>query len=420
MNFQELFIEKEDFKNKKFITLKITKSYHKLSGQAKMNKFADCLEYINNYWEELTCYLPNDKDVHIGLPNPFISPSYDGGIFENDQFYWDSYFIILGLLESERVDLAKGMVENLAYLYRRFGIIPSRNRYYDLGVSQPPFLTSMILEVFNKTKDKKWLLNMSLIAEDELKNYWMDDKKVHKVYMNLSRYCDHWHTNLTAEHESGWDMTSRFNEKCLDFLPVDLNSLLYKYEIDLAEISGILGKEDKKEVYLRSAELRKKNINRLMWNEKKGFFFDYNFKMKKQRNFYSLAGFYPMWAGLATEEQAKRIVRKLKKFEYRWGLANTQSRGLSKRFKQWDYPNGWANQHWIVIKALLNYGFEEDARRIAEKWLNLNRKVFKRTGKFWEKYNVVKGRVGKEGRYPNQSGFGWTNAVFVKLVKLFF
>lgn len=380
--------------------------------------YKNCLEYIDNYWKKITFYLPKDKGIHIGLPNPFVAPSSSEGIFENDQFYWDSYFIILGLIESNNIDLAKGMIDNFAYLYKKFGIIPSRNRYYNLGISQPPFFTSMVLEIFNKTKDKKWLREMAKIAEQELKNYWMNES--HLVYQGLSRYCDYYITHLTAEHESGWDMTSRFHDHCLDYLPVDLNSCLYKYETDLVEIYKVLKNQAKLKWYSNEADKRRQIMNKLMWNNKKGFFFDYDYRLRKQNTFYSIAGFYPLWANLATKKQAEKLKKNLKKFEYKGGLANTQKINLSKEFKQYDYPNGWANQQWIVIKGLLNYGFREDAKKLAKKWLEMNRKVFEKTGKFWEKYNVVKGNVGKEGRYPIQTGFGWTNAIFVKLVKEFF
>lgn len=375
-----------------------------------------CLDYINNHWKNITFYLPNDKKTYIGLPNKFISPN--SNLFKNDQFYWDSYFIILGLVVSGKVRLAKGMVDNLIHLYKRFGIIPSRNRFYNLGISQPPFLTSMALEVFQGTKNKRWLKRIAKTAEEELKNYWMNPG-THLVHKGLSRYCDHFWTHPTSEHESGWDMTSRFHDLCLNYLPVDLNSCLYKYETDLAIIYKTLGNRKKEKTYLEQASKRKKSMLNLMWNEKKCFFFDYDFKNKKQSNFYSLAGFYPLWAKLVTESQAKKMLKSIRKFDYNGGLANTQKSGLSKEFKQWDYPNGWANQQWIVIKGLLNYGFKSEAERLAIKWLNLNKKVFLKTGEFWEKYNVVKSDIGKEGRYPIQTGFGWTNAIFVRLVKEF-
>jgi len=382
-------------------------------------KYKNCINYIRKNQKESTFYLPQDKNIHLGLPNPYIAPSSSKGIFKNDQFYWDSYFIILALVDTQQISLAKGMVDNLAYLCKKFGIIPSRNRYYNLGISQPPFFTSMILEVFDKIKDKNWLQDVAKIAEKELKNYWMDTKKMHKVYKGLSRYCDHWHIHLTAEHESGWDMTSRFYERCLDFLPIDLNSLLYKYEIDLSLIYKLLKNQIKTKNYYNKAQKRKKIINKLMWNAEKGFFFDYDYQNKKQSNFYSLAGFYPIWSGLATKHQAKKLKENISKFEYNGGLANTQKENLSKTFKQWDYPNGWANQQWIVIKGLLNYGFKKDAKRIANKWLEMNKKVYKKTGTFWEKYNVVTVDKGKDGRYLTQTGFGWTNAIFIKLLNEF-
>lgn len=381
-----------------------------------MRRYRDCIDYIEKIEKGLILYLPEDEGVRLGLPNPFLALSSNEGIFGKDQFYWDSYFIILGLIESGKINLAKGMTENLVYLYKRFGIMPSRNRYQNLGTSQPPFFTSMVFEVFDKTRDKKWLQGMVEIAEDELKNYWMDSKRVHKPYKELSRYCDHWHIHLTAEYESGWDMTSRFDERCLDFLPIDLNSLLFKYESDLSLAYKLLKDKSEERYYLDKAEKRREIINKLMWNEEEGFFFDYDYQNKKQSKFYSLAGFYPLWTKLATKEQARRIKDRLSIFEHKGGLANTQKEGLSEIFKQWDYPNGWPNQQWIVIKGLLNYGFKKDAKRLSKKWLEMNKKVFKETEIFWEKYDVVTIDRGKDGWYPTQKGFGWTNAVFRKLV----
>jgi len=376
--------------------------------------YRNCLAYIKTYWVKITSYVPRDEGIVMALPHKFISPSE--GIFKDDQFYWDSYFIILGLVVSGKRNLAKGMVDNFLYLFDKYRIIPSRNRLYNLGISQPPFLTSMILEVYDD--DKHWLRKAAQTAEQELKNYWMD--KQHNYFNNgLSRYCDHFWTHNTAEHESGWDMTSRFNELCLDYIPVDLNCCLYKYETDLAKIYSLLGDRKKSNTYARNAALRRKKIMKFHWNEKKEFFFDYYVPAKKQSNFYSLAGFYPLWAGVITKEQAQKMVKALKRFEYKGGLANTQKEHLSKIFKQWDWPNGWANQQYIVIKGLLTYGYNDIAERLAKKWLDLNKKIFMKTNKFWEKYNVVTCNIGKKERYPSQTGFGWTNAVFVRLVKEF-
>ncbi len=376
--------------------------------------YLEVIQHIKDVEKKLIFYSPNDKGVSIGLPNPFVAPSSNEGIFRGDQFYWDSYFIILGLIVSKKISLARGIVENFAYLFKRFGIIPSRNRYYNLGISQPPFFTSMILEVFNKSKDEKWLKEMAQVAESELKNYWMGES--HKVFKGLSRYADHWMTHLTAEHESGWDMTSRFDERCLDFLPIDLNSLLFKYELDLSEIYKTLKNKSKELFYSSEAKKRKETMNNLMWNEEEGSFFDYDYKNKKQSKFYSIASFYPLWAGLAKETQAKKMKNKISLLECKGGLANTQKEKLSNTCKQWDYPNGWSNQQEIVVKGLLNYGFKREAERLIKKWLEMNKKVFEKTGEFWERYDVVAEGIGKKGRYPIQKGFGWTDTIFIKFL----
>jgi alpha,alpha-trehalase len=358
-------------------------------------KYKSSLNFVLKYWNQLVCFTPKDRQLHLGLPNRYVMPNHE--IFSKDQFYWDSYFVILGLTRSDRTALAKGMVDNFLYLWKRFGIIPMRNRYYNLGTSQIPFLTSMIFEVFEQTNNKTWLKKAIKVAEEELKFYWMNPKKTerHLAYKGLSRYCDHYITHLGAEHESGWDMTSRFGDRCLNYVPVDLNACLYKYENDIARAHRLLGNYHKAKLFELHAARRKKQMNALMWNKQRRFYFDYDYVNKKQSGFLSVAGFYALWAQLATRKQAEAIRKHvLHEFEYEGGVSNTQSVKLSKEIKQHDYPNGWPQQQWIVIRGLLNYGFREDAERLGSKWLNLNESIFRKTGKFWEKYDVVSCEVG--------------------------
>lgn len=376
--------------------------------------YEDCLKYINDYWDKLTFSLPDDKGIHIELPNRSVFPNSD--FFRNDQFYWDSYFIVLGLIQSKKLEFAKGIVDNLLHLFNKYGIIPSRNRFYNLGISQPPFLSSMVRDIYDIKKSKQWLKKTLPLIEKELAQYWMKAEGAdrHLAFKGLSRYCDHYVTHITAEHESGWNRTSRFNDRCLDFLPVDLNSLLYKYEKDLSDLYGILGDSKKKKYFLAQANRRKRAINQLMWD---GFFFDYDYSKKKANIFYSLAGYYPLWANLASMEQAKKMVLSLKQFEYSGGLANTQKTGLSKDYRQWDYPHGSPALQWMVIKGLLNYGFIPQAKRIANRWLDMNTLVYRTTREFWSRYDVVKKTEGNDNRYPVHKGYACTNAVFLLLAE---
>jgi len=391
----------------------------RLSDSIRIKDYLDCVQYVEKYWKKITCYYPKDEFTHLGLPHKFVSPN--DGIYKNDQFYWDSYFIILGLMRCGKEELAKGIIDNFLFMQKRFNIIPMRNRFYNLGSSQIPFLTSMSREVFSGIKNVHWFKTVMKGAEQELQSYWMNKhlNEVHIVHKGLSRYCDHYITHLAAEHESGWDMTSRFHNRCLDYLPVDLNCALYKYETDLAEFYKLTRNPKKCNQYILQSEKRRRTINQLMWNFKKGFYFDYDFKHKKQSSFYSIAGFYPLWSRMATYTQAKKMADNLKRFEYKGGLANSQATGLSEEYKQHDYPNGWPHQQWIVVRGLMNYGFKSDAERIAKKFLDLNKTILNKTGVLWEKYDVVKCAPGQSERYATQSGFGWTNAIFIRLLHKF-
>ncbi len=387
-----------------------------------INDYQGMLTYIHEYWKHITSHHPKDKFSHFGLPNSFVCPN--DGIFKDDQFYWDSYFIILGLVRAGKAELAKGMIDNFIFMQRRFGIIPMRNRWFNLGTSQIPFFTSMIEEVYQALDDGRyaqWRRKAMRAAEREWKDYWTNKSltELHLVYHGLSRYCDHFITHLAAEHESGWDMTSRFHEHCLDYLPVDLNAALYKYETDLASFYKSIRKPRISAQFLKLSEERQKTMHALLWNSEKGFFFDYDYKHKRHSSFYSIAGFYPLWAKLATHQQAEKMVENLPHFERPFGLANTQATGLSEEYKQHDYPNGWPPQQWIVIQGLLNYGYNAEAFRIAKKFLDVNQRAFQKTHQLWEKYNVVTGTPGDSERYPTQPGFAWTNAIVLRLLHQF-
>ena len=381
--------------------------------------------YIAKYWKKLTRKNPRDDDTLISLPYPYLVPAYEKGHeFDfNEMYYWDCYFMVQALLDAEHKDLVLGIVENLLDLFKRFHIIPNASRTYLMGRSQPPMLTSLVFDVYDAYKmDKKWLARTMKVAEAEYETVWMGVSKPHarQVYRGLSRYYDVNYLNDLAEAESGWDMTPRFGHHCLNYLPVDLNSLLYKYETDFMRAAGILGKPSEVTHWKQAAHHRQGNINALMWSDMKGLYFDYDYSREHRGSVASLAAYYPMWAGLASEHQAKKLAANIKRFEEKGGLATTDSVPMGQLVPgatpvQWASPNGWAPLHFMVIKGLQRYGYHEEAQRIALKWLRTNLEWFNHSGVFLEKYNVVQpDRPPAKGLYPSQTGFGWTNAVFEK------
>lgn len=382
--------------------------------------------YIHDYWKKLERYHPVDDESLIGLPKPYLIPSYEEhtSFDYNEMYYWDSYFIVQGLYDGEHEELVLGMLENMMALFNRLKVIPNASRTYLTGRSQPPFLSSLIVEAHKSFHPSEaWLKQAFNVAKQEYRTVWMGTKKPNErlIYQGLSRYYDINYLHDLAEAESGWDMTPRFSRKALNFLPVDLNALLYKYETDFAFLAREFGNDEEAREWEIVAEHRKAAMNKLMWDKLRGFYYDYNYVRKKRGQVSSLAGFFPMWAGMVSQSQAAIMVKALRRFENKGGLATTDVLPVGQFVMgsmptQWAYPNGWAPLQYIVIKGLERYGYHEDARRLAMKWLRCNLDWFNQHGLFLEKYNVVSpDKPPVKGVYPSQTGFGWTNGVFERL-----
>ncbi len=411
-------------KPKLFVKSLFSTSEHVL----KMHDVADARKYIAGYWKKLERYHPADDETLLGLPKPYLVPAYEEGhAFDfNEMYYWDSYFMVQGMLNNKHKELIFGILENLVAMEKRLNVIPNASRTYLTGRSQPPFLTSFIFDIYDVYKEStKWLSENIKAAEDEYYTVWMGTKKPHErqVYAGLSRYYDINYLHDLAEAESGWDMTTRFSRKALNYLPVDLNALLYKYETDFSTAARLRGDLDAARQWQKKARIRKNTMNALMWSETKGLYFDYNFKKEKRGSISSLAAYYPMWAGMVDDVQATKLVKNLKKFEQKGGLSTTDQATVpfnqivpGTMPTQWAFPNGWAPLHFIVIKGLERYGYHEDAKRIAQKWLKTNLGWYNKHHIFLEKYNVVDpSKPPAKGVYPSQTGFGWTNAIFERL-----
>jgi alpha,alpha-trehalase len=382
--------------------------------------------YIADYWQHLTRYHPKDSGSLIGLPKPYLAPSYSpNSEFDYEElYYWDSYFMIQGLLDETHKELVLGILDNIIYLFDRFGIIPNGSRLYYTSRTQPPFLTSFIFDVYEAySLDAEWLDVKMAVAKKEYDWIWMGTRKpnARQVHEGLSRYYDFNYLHDLAEAESGWDMTTRFNRRALDFLPVDLNSLLYKYESDFMRAALILGRDEEALEWKQKAAERKAAMDRLMWDENLSLYFDYDFVEQKRGSVESLAGFYPLWAGMVDETRAAQLVKSLSRFEQPGGLVTTSSLSpLGPLPTQWAYPNGWAPLQFIVTEGLKRYGYEIEAKRLALKWLEINLNWFRAHGVFLEKYNVVSPtEEPAKGLYPPQTGFGWTNSIFEYFCRIY-
>jgi alpha,alpha-trehalase len=221
-----------------------------------------------------------------------------------------------------------------------------------------------------------------------------------------------------AMRESGFDISFRFGSYGAEtdhYAPVCLNSLLYKQEMDIARIWEMVGNTKQAATFRGLAEARKKQIQKYLWDEQRGMFFDYNFATHQRSTYDYLTTFYPLWVGLATPEQARAVEANLKLFEQAGGMAMSRNNSGV----QWDYPYEWAPTVLIAAEGLRRYEFNDDGNRISYKFLSTVAENFRRDGTIREKYNAVtrssEANVSA-GYQQNVIGFGWTNGAFLCLL----
>ena len=420
------------------------------SSDSNINTVRD---FIVAHWQDTVRHCPSDNGTLIGLPHPYTIPSRKDAFQEF--YYWDSYFTALGLVHSGREELALNNLRNLLSQVDRYGFVPNGNRSYYLNRSQPPYLAAIVgLVAHNSENDTLCQTSYHLLEREY--EFWTTRRQ---SSIGLSHYGNHatpeellefFETvkhrlgqadakaedyeavayQAMAECESGWDFNSRFDRRCADFCPVDLNTNLWLYENLLSDWASDEATSIK---WKAKAELRKQRIEKYCWNVQLGIFVDYDLKKQAQSSVQSAASLQPMWAGLASEEQAASIVQNLlPKLEHPYGLSANAPTESSGRY-QWDHPNAWSCMQHIAYRGLDRYGYRDAAQRIAKKYLECITKTFAATGDLWEKYNVLDGshHATEEAGYLNNpeniangtaktdtleeppSMMGWTAGVFI-------
>ena len=218
-----------------------------------------------------------------------------------------------------------------------------------------------------------------------------------------------------AMRESGFDTGFRFGPfdgNAENYAPVGLNSLLYRYARDLEHIALLLGLPRDAMHWDREAVRRDADMQRYLWRPKEGVFADYDFVHGKSSNYAYITSLYPLWAGVATRDEARKMVAQLSLFERPGGLSTSNTRSGM----QWDEPYGWAPTNWITVDGLESYGYREEAARIANHFNATVDAGFARDGTIREKYNMDTGSSDvtvSNGYKTNEIGFGWTNAVYL-------
>jgi alpha,alpha-trehalase len=425
------------------------------------------IAHIDALWGVLTRQ-PADIPPYsslLPLPRPFVVP---GGRFR-EIYYWDSYFTMLGLLESGRADLTQDMVADFAHLIDRYGRIPNGNRTYYLSRSQPPFFFAMVALLDPGHPERAfarylpqlkreyafWMDGAASVARglarqrvvafsggrgaiavpprQLLNRYWDDeDLPRDESYREDVALADRsgrdrrqLYRDVRAAAESGWDFSSRWfadahsltSIDTTDIVPVDLNSLLFGLEQAIAAGCGEARDETCQSVFREHARARRAAMDRYLWDAVRGTYFDYQWERGERIPRVSAATLYPLFVHAASRAQAAAVARITREQLLKGGGLVTTTLNTGQ---QWDAPNGWAPLQWIAVAGLNGYGESGLAEEIACRWTVNVARAYRESGKLVEKYDVMNtDRPGGGGEYPLQDGFGWTNGVTRKLLALY-
>ncbi len=429
------------------------------SGAPQADSTQSMEDHIRALWPVLT-RPPDSTDARsslIPLPNAYVVP---GGRFR-EVYYWDSFFTMLGLVQSGRTDLVRDMLDNFAYLITRVGHVPNGNRTYYLGRSQPPFFAAMVGLYARATDTTQALRYLEALEAEHA--FWMDGadrmtpgQAYRRVIMMpdgvpLNRYWDdlpgprpesyrpdyqvaqklpdslrsRFYRNARATAESGWDFSSRWMRNTADLttlettslIPVDLNSLMYNAERTIAALRSYRNGPGDAAVaarFNREAERRRQSLLTAAWEPADGYFYDVRWPTwERVTDRPTLAAASVLFFGLAVPYQAVGVAARLERdFLAPGGFVTTKIR----TGQQWDAPNGWPPLEWMAIEGVRRYGDTTLANRARERWLELNRRTYRQTGRMMEKYDVMDlNRPAGGGEYATQDGFGWTNGVALAL-----
>jgi alpha,alpha-trehalase len=411
-------------------------------------------DHIRALWPVLTRApdeLPPGSSL-LALPKPYVVP---GGRFR-EMYYWDSYFTMLGLARDGRDDLIESMIDDFGSLIDRYGHIPNGTRSYYLSRSQPPMFFLMVglskavspdvrrrrLSELRREHDF-WMAGAEdvkpgsaarrvvRLKDGSLLNRYFDDKASPRdeswredtltAQKVLGRPAADVYRDLRASAESGWDFSSRWfadgrtlaTIRTISIAPVDLNALLYGLERAIAAACEQQSDEACAKSYGEQARARQRAVRRWMWVGSEDRFADLDWTAGKPTPVLSAATLYPLFTGLASQDEARAVARTVQgRLLAPGGLRTT----TSVTGQQWDRPNGWAPLQWIAVSGLRRYGQKRTADAVATRFLTSVAREYCASGRMLEKYDVDEAKPGGGGEYPLQDGFGWTNGVTAELI----
>ncbi|XP_060862084.1 trehalase-like [Metopolophium dirhodum] len=444
-----------------------------IANRIRDQKYKQWALGLNQVWKTLARKVKDDVRIHpdqyslIWVPNGFFIP---GGRFR-ELYYWDTYWIVNGLMLCDMKDTARGVIDNIISLVNQFGFMPNGGRSYYLNRSQPPMLILMALSYYKETNDfdyiKKilpdlesefhfWTENRMVTFEKDGKSYRMarynapsrgprpesyrEDYEVAEKFETENEK-DDMYTRLKSGAESGWDYSSRWfittdqhsepdqlsNVHVPSIVPVELNSILNQNARILSTWFGKIGNKYKSNKYCTVAQEFLNGIQEVMWRSDRGAWFDWDLMNHKHRECFFVSNIAPLWTesyNMPKHFVANEVLRYLRdegiiEPDFSISFHGTPT-SMYVSSQQWDYPNAWPPLQAYIIQGLDRTEHscaQQVAAKMAEVWLSTNYKGFAEKSTMYEKYHVeLPGETGGGGEYIPQTGFGWSNGVVLEFL----
>jgi alpha,alpha-trehalase len=337
------------------------------------------------------------KKTLLFLPFPYSSGGGSEAAFP-EIYGWDTQFINLALLQQDRSDIVRWHILDQLSMIDRFGKVLNGNRTFYLGRGQPPLLPWSVENYLAAKQDDELAIRSYPSLEREYTDYW--NGAGHATPTGLSTCRDSGSNDglsaaEDAECETGLDFTPIFGGDVRRCVPVHINASLVRYAEVMAMLAERFGWQEKAAGWKNKAQERAQRINEYCWDEKEGFYFEYDYVSQRRLPYYSLNGFWPLWAGVASKEQAQRVVEHLRMFDRPYGLTFTDKNYPNPHPKypalEWAYPESWPPQQILVALALKRYGYEKEAREVSRRYIANVVTTWEKTGLTWERYNGVTG-----------------------------
>ncbi|MCC6416033.1 MAG: hypothetical protein IT582_08995 [Opitutaceae bacterium] len=393
--------------------------------------------YIDTHWEEtFRDTREADPANELPLPHPHAVASTDPCMWLF--FYWDTYFTNLGLLRQNRLAQAINNADNVIYCIEQLGFVPNISVRIAHNRSQIPVSAVLFEDIFRHTGDTTWLKRAYAALNKEYA-FWMAMRlapnglntcNTHADPVTLANFYDvikhrladipidpvarlQYLRHKMAECEV-WDFNPRFDQRAADFNPVDTNAILYQFETIAGDFARTLGLTAEEIVWRERAAHRRALIDRYLWNEAKGFYFDYDWAHGRQGSVVSAAPYFALWSGVCSDAQTAALVRNLPLIERAHGLMTCQEgSNTSANTYQWDAPNAWPPLQTAAIMGLLRHGYTTEAKHLAEKFVLTCARNLEHTGQLWEKYNALTGGIDVADEYKMPPLIGWTAGGFL-------